>query len=118
MTKSFFCFKRFFLLWIGLGLCVFSQSVLSAEIIGQMVWVKGQVQAIDASQHARTLQRRSPIYVQDTIVTGSGSGQIVFTDNSLLALRQGTTFQITQYHFIPPPPNNNKYVGRLIAGGI
>lgn len=91
---------------------------LPAEAIGQIIWVKGEVQAVDLNQHARVLQRRSPIFEHDTIVTGSGSGQIVFTDNSMVALREGTTLRIDQYKYNPSKPVENKYVGGLVKGGF
>lgn len=83
-----------------------------------MVWVRGNVQAFDASNHARTLQRRSPVYEHDTIVTGSGSAQIVFTDNSVVALREDTTFHIDEYKFNPDSPGDSRYVAGIAKGGF
>ena len=117
--RLFCCVKQIiFLLLLGLTLFLVSQQALAANAIGQMVWVKGSVQATEDNQPARTLQRRSPVYEHDTIVTGSGSGQIIFTDNSTVALREGTTFHIDQYKFTPTSPSDNKYVAGISKGGF
>ncbi len=90
--------------------------------IGQVVWVKGDVQAIDSKNQKRALQRRSDIYEHDTIVTGAGTGQIVFTDNSQVVLQKGTTLRIDQYVFVPNSPSGDKsgdkYIGSLVKGGF
>jgi len=118
--KSFRCVKSlsfFFLVLFGLTFS-FSSPVFAAEVVGQMIWVRGNVQAIDASNHARTLQRRSLVYEKDTIVTGAGSAQIVFTDNSVVALREGTVFRIDQYKFNPSSPGDSRYVAGIAKGGF
>jgi hypothetical protein len=107
----------FFLLF-GLTLFFVSQEALAATAIGQMVWVKGKVEAVDATQQSRTLERRSPIYELDTIVTGSGTGQIIFTDNSTVVLREGTSFRIDEYKFNPTSPSDSKYVAGISKGGF
>lgn len=90
------------------------------ESIGQVVWVKGTVKAIAADKTSRDLQRRGPIYVHDTIVTDKTStGQIVFTDNTILALSVDTQLAIDQYKFGKNvPPDQSKYVATLAKGGF
>jgi len=100
---------------------LFSMSLLAetAAEVGRMIWVNGPAQAISPSHATRSLQRRSPIYEQDTIVTGdSGTGQIVFTDNSVVVLRASTTFRIDQYKFNPSLPNDGKYIASVAKGGF
>lgn len=94
--------------------------VMTTPMIGQMVWVKGDVKAISLEQKARTLQRQSPVYQGDTIETGTaGSGQIVFTDGSLLVLRGGTDFKVDQYHYDKKgKPADNHFIGNFIKGGF
>lgn len=105
----------------GLLTFCFTPSVYAAEseVIGQVVWANGSVQAIGSDNAARTLTRRSPIFEHDTIVTsGSGTGQIVFTDNSAVTLRAGTTLKIDEYKFNPSSPSDGKYVANLAKGGF
>lgn len=115
-----------FILLLGFMMFSFSQGAIAAkatavsatEAVGQMVWVKGKVEAIDSKNQTRILQRRSPVYEHDTIKTGMGSGQIAFTDNSLVALREGTTFRISEYKFNSSSGENDKYVADVAKGGF
>lgn len=87
--------------------------------IGTIVWVHGSVKAISATGSARDLKRRSPIYEKDTIQTDATStGEIVFTDSSVVSLRSATTFQIDQYQFNSASPKNGKYVASIVKGGF
>ncbi|MEO8402182.1 MAG: FecR domain-containing protein [Gammaproteobacteria bacterium] len=110
-----------FLVFFGLILFAFCQLSYAADaaVVGQMVWVSGSVQAVSADNQTRVLQRRSPIYEADTIKTSSGgSGQIVFTDSSVVALRSDTTFRIDQYKYTNPQSQDNKYVATVAKGGF
>jgi len=71
----------------------------AANPVGQMVWVKGGVHA-SGEAGSRVLSRRSTVYEHDSITTDAGgSGEIVFSDTSLLTLRVGTAFSIDSYKF-------------------
>lgn len=95
-------------------------AVFAADSIGQMVWVKGTVKAAQPNEAARTLVRKSPIYASDTITTNTNStGQIVFSDNSLLALRTDTVLEIAKYKYNKAPLNkNNSFVADVAKGGF
>ena len=120
--KTFSCIKQYyfaFILFFALFLSIAGHSAFAAQTIGQVVWVKGSVQAIDSSNQQRVLQRRAPIYEKDTIVTNSaGSGQIVFTDNSMVILKPGTTFRVDEYKYNPSLPSGSKYVASIAKGGF
>jgi hypothetical protein len=112
--------KLYSLLFLIFGLFLYpiSELALAAEMIAQVVWVRGKVEA-SSPAGVRTLQRRSPIYEQDTIKTSeTGSGQFVFTDGSIVALREGTVFKVDQYKFNPNEPKDNKYAASLAKGGF
>lgn len=96
------------------------QSTPSAQSIGQVVWVKGVVKALGANNAPRTLQRRSPLYLKDTIETDNNStGEIVFTDNSIVSLRSATELRVDDYAFgKDTPPGKAKYVASLVKGGF
>lgn len=115
MRPTSYSFISFFLFLL---LFTLSPQGFAATSVGQVVWVKGAVQALDTAQHARPLERRSPLYEHDTIVTGSGSGQIIFTDSSIVVLREGTTFRIDQYKFSAAAPKDNQYVAEVAKGGF
>ncbi len=88
--------------------------------IGEVVWVKGQVQAVSADNQSRPLKRKDVIYEHDVLNTSAGSeGQVVFTDGGLLALREKSSFKINEYHFNKSgDPSQNKYVANLVKGGF
>ena len=85
-----------------------------------MVWVNGTVKAAFPEQAPRVLARGSVIYEQDTVTTAPGStGEIVFTDNSIISLRSDTTFVIEQYSFNQKSPaSGGQYIMNLIKGGF
>ena len=87
---------------------------------GQVVWVSGTVKATYPEQTPRVLARGAIIYEKDTIVTDdSGSGQISFTDNSMLTLNPKTTFVIEQYYFNQQKPQQGgQTVMNLVKGSF
>lgn len=99
--------------------CAQETHAEAAQSIGQVVWVNGSVKAI-TNGAPRVLQRRSPIYEHDTLVTdASGTGQIVFTDNGTVSLRTNTSYKIDEYKFSPNgDPKDNKYITSLAKGGF
>lgn len=108
--------------WISFGVLSigFAQLSFAEEPIGQMVWVKGTIKASLNKQPARILQRRSPLYVHDTITTSKNStGEIVFSDNSLLTLNAETTLRIDQYKFGKSvKPDATEFAASLAKGGF
>ncbi|HSW70459.1 MAG TPA: FecR family protein, partial [Gammaproteobacteria bacterium] len=87
---------------------------------GQIVWVSGAVKATYPEQTPRILARGSMVYEKDTIVTdSSGSGQLAFTDNSMVTLNPGSTFVIEQYYFNQEKPEQGgQSVMNLLKGGF
>lgn len=91
----------------------------AVQIAGQVVWVKGTVRAIYPEQPPRVLARGAYIYNKDTLSTDmTSSGEVAFTDNTLLALRPGSTFIIENYHFDQAKPETGSSFMTLIEGGF
>lgn len=116
-------FRSFFgviLLLIGfLFLFGFTSASFAAIPVAQVVWVKGDVQAIAPDTKARSLKRSDFIYEHDTIKTAASSGQVVFTDSSLLSLKENSEFKIDEYKYDKKgPAEKNKFVGELVKGGF
>jgi|GEM_PF-7061683 len=90
------------------------------QTAGQVVWVKGTVKATYPDQQPRVLARGAVVYEQDTIKTETdGSGQIAFTDNSMVALNPDTTLKIEQYYFDQQKPTEGgQAVMNLVKGGM
>lgn len=91
-----------------------------AAPIGQVIWTKGALQAAQPNEAPRALQRRSPLYLHDVITTGkSGTGQIAFTDSSVVTLRNDTVFKIDEYNYQKEgSPSDDKSVMSLVKGGF
>lgn len=97
----------------------YPSAYAAKQNIGQMVWVKGTVQAMAPNNSARSLTRRAPIYTEDTIMTGdTGSGEIIFTDGSIVTLRNRTIFKVEEYKFSPAAPEDGQYTASLAKGGF
>jgi hypothetical protein len=92
----------------------------AAASIGQVIWVKGSVQAAQGTAAPRTLERRSQIFQGDVIKTDpSGSGEIAFADSSVVSLRSSTEFKIDSFHYKPgSAPGESKSVMGLVKGGF
>lgn len=96
-----------------------SETPASLRTAGQVVWVKGSVRAIYPDQAARILARGALIYEKDTIVTDTEStGEIAFTDNSIVSLRPSSTIVIEQYKFDQAKPSSGRYIMNLLEGGF
>ena len=96
-------------------------SVARAEpSVGSVVWVKGTIKAIQHDKTERILQKNSPIYLKDTLVTDAKSkAQIVFTDRTLMTFRESTQFHITEYQYKPKEKGSvGKYIMNLLEGGF
>jgi hypothetical protein len=89
------------------------------QTIGQVIWIQGKVEAVQGA-NTRPLTRRAPLYLHDTIVTEKdGSGEVSFTDSSVVTLRSETQIKIDEYnHEKGGPPGNEKSVMSLIKGGF
>lgn len=92
----------------------------SPQIIGQVIWVKGGLKAALPNAAARVLVRRSTVYEHDKLMTDPAStGEIVFTDNSVLALREDSIVQIDHYRYGKgTTPSNDTFVVNVTKGGF
>lgn len=90
------------------------------QVIGQTIWAAGTVVAVSPGNIKRDLKRRSPVYTLDTVMTdNSGTGELAFTDGTLLSLRKETTIILSQYrHGGGVSPSKDSYVVEVIKGGF
>lgn len=89
--------------------------------VGRVIWVQGHLVATMKNNEERSLQKSSIIYLHDTLATDPKSrAQIIFSDQTLMTLRPGTTFYINQYDFHPDKDKGSvgKYVIDLLRGGF
>jgi hypothetical protein len=108
--------KWLIVLWV----CGYSLTLFAAAVpIGQVIWVKGNVQANQQNQPPRQLQRKSQIFLHDTIKTDAeSSGQIVFLDSTMLAVRDKTELRMDEFTIKRDAPKQEKAVVSLLKGGF
>jgi hypothetical protein len=90
------------------------------KVIGQVVWAKGTVKAALPNAKPRRLARRSEVYEHDTLMSDpAGTGEIVFTDNSVLSLRENSIVQIDKYTYNKgAAPGKDTFVANVAKGGF
>ncbi len=89
-------------------------------IVGKVVWVKGKFESIGPDKKVTTLKPDSFVNLHDTLVTGSGQAQIVFTDQTTMTFQKGTQMKVSKYEYKPenkPQGSVGSYVMDLIEGG-
>lgn len=88
--------------------------------VGQVVWVKGSVKDISESNVSRALERRGVVFEKDTIVTdATGSGEVVFSDNTILSVNPNTQIKVDQYKYTHgASPSQDKYFVSIAKGGF
>jgi hypothetical protein len=91
----------------------------ASTAIGQVIWTKGGVQAQQTGQSPRALQRRSPLYEHDSVITTKdGSGEISFVDGSVVSLNPDSEFKVDSYKYKKSAPAEDKSVMTLVKGGF
>lgn len=105
---------------ISLFILIHAPLVFAVDEIGQVVWVKGALKAMQEDKSERMLKRRSPVFLKDTLITDAKStAQIVFTDNSVLALKENTTLVLSQYkHATKGDTSSDTFVADIAKGGF
>ena len=111
--KYFSSWKCFFILLF------LSQGVIAADIAGQIIMARGDVQAISENGEMRKLKRRDSIFSHEVIKTGPASRvQIRFIDNALLALKENSELNIKAYVYNEVNEKGNQVLMELVAGGF
>lgn len=89
------------LILISLAMTVainFAQS--SSQLAGRVVAARGQVEVIHADGSREILERRSEIFVGDSISTTADAWiQIRFTDSAILSLNCNSSLSINEYQY-------------------
>lgn len=95
-----------------------SAGAYAGEIAGRILVAAGDVFAVRAAKEIR-LAAGSSVESGDRIVTGADSNaQIRFSDESIVALRPRTEFNIDDYHFAGKADGAEKGFFSLLKGGF
>lgn len=87
--------------------------------IGSVIMVQGQVYAKNLANVSRALQRRSDVYLKDTIVTLADSkAQLRLNDSSIIVLQPSSQFSVSDFSFNSKEPKNNRYIGNIVQGAL
>jgi hypothetical protein len=96
-----------------------SAAEATVAAAGQVIVAIGQVFAVDAKNAKRPLARGDHFYASDTILTEDKSNvSLRFIDNTLLDLKEKSTYKIVNYHFNEKQPEKDSYSAELIEGGF
>lgn len=78
----------------------------------------GDVVAVQPDGIRRPLQRGAEVAAGETVDTGSGRGQLRFTDGSMVSLQPRTQFRIDAYEFKGQADGNEKGFFSLLKGAL
>lgn len=104
---------------------IFNLSQAESSHAGVIVFVTGKASATDAKNVVRPLNRRTKIYVGDTLTTENNSAiHIRFIDGAIISLREDTALKVENYSYQIPGKKESSALSllkggfRTISGGI
>ncbi|GAA5317322.1 MAG: hypothetical protein AseanaTS_25270 [Candidatus Pelagadaptatus aseana] len=101
---------------LAILLAVVSSNAQASSGVGKVIVSVGQVEAVNTSGEHRTLKRRSPIFVTDTVATREDSkAQLRFSDGSMVSLGATSLFKVEQYQL---GGDAEKAVYHLLKGSL
>lgn len=108
----------FSMLFVFVSNCLSANTAWANEKAAIVIVSTGDFYAVNKAQSKRKLQRRSEIYVGDTLITGNdGRSQVRFIDGAIISLRPDTKLRIDDYRYSGNKKNENS-VMTLIKGGF
>lgn len=104
--------------WLVVAVAVIGlQVAFAADPVGKVLMTTGSVSA-KASGGERALQRKSDVFVGDTVVTGKDSQvQLRMNDGALIALGAGSEFEVKSYRYNEAGKKDEVALA-LIKGGL
>ena len=118
--KSFSLVSRLSILYLLLA-CLFVQPVVAQEgqAIGRVLSTTGSVTARDLNGALRTLERRSDIFVGDTVITGpNGFAQLRMVDSARISFKEDTEFTFSEYSSDGPGGAADSALMEMVRGGF
>ncbi len=98
-------------------LSVWTLAAQAQEQIGTIIVTKGQVSARSSDGTVRTVSRRSPLFEQDTLLTGSdGFVDVRMIDDAHFSLPGNTEFQFNTYSFDGDPATPDEASMSMVRG--
>lgn len=98
--------------------CLSASTAWAAEQAAIVIVSTGDFYVLNKGNKTRQLQRRSKVFVGDTLVTGkTGRGQVRFVDGAIISLRPETQLRIDDYRYGKNQKQENSAM-TLIKGGF
>lgn len=108
---------RIFAIWVMLGAGLHAATA-AAQVAGRVLLAVGEVSALRNGQVV-PLTVGATVENRDSLRVGSeSSAQIRFSDDSIVALRAGTEFQVENYTFTGREGAGSQAVFNLVRGGF
>jgi len=90
-----------------------------SKVVARLIVAKGNVEALNPKGDTRQLQKHSPIYAGDRLITGNKSiAVVVFKDNTRTTIQGNTEFIVNEYLFNPDKATDNKADFHLLKGSL
>ncbi len=100
------------------GAALLPSLAAAQESAGRVLVAVGDVAVVRGAERI-VAQRGTEVRTGDTIQVGAQSNtQLRLTDDSIIALRPGTTFRLSEYAFAGKPPQEQRAFYNLVAGGV
>lgn len=112
--------KRIVLTWaiVMVTTIITMPNAYAQDQAAVVIVAAGEVYAVDTQQTKRQLQRRSKVYVGDTLITGKlGRAQIRFIDGAVVSLRPESELNIQKYAYGKTKADEGSLM-TLIKGGF
>lgn len=107
------------ILVVGFMLLSLAAGATADEKAGMVILSLGKNFAQLPDSETRVLKRKSEIYNQDTVSTGTkGRLQLRFTDGSRLSLGEDSQFYVEQYQYSEDGANEGRSVYKLLKGSL
>lgn len=104
---------------------VLASASLAADPIGRVVAVQGAVSAVGADGASRQLELKSPVFLNDKIVTPRAARvQVMFDDDSVISQGEDSEITIDSYMYAPRKKESNcalravKGLFRVVTGKV
>lgn len=112
--------KRIVLTWaiVMVTTIITMPNAYAQDQAAVVIVAAGEVYAVDKQQNKRSLQRRSKVFVGDTLITGKqGRTQIRFIDGAVVSLRPESELNIQKYAYGKTKADEGSLM-TLIKGGF
>jgi hypothetical protein len=104
--------------FMAMFLAVAIPAGAAEEAAAKIEFVFGTASIVSAGGEKRAVEKGSPVFVGDTVVTLDARAQLRFTDGAFVALLPGSEFKVNAYTYNGKPDGNERLSMTLLKGGL